>query len=215
MSTVYGFSNKRDVKRLLAMADKFERSQTNSKQSRNLVRQEARYAKITAVLDPGPPANKDKEGMGVAVKWDAETFDWVTITENPALYDAILLDSEGVTIFMTTNITSPSAMAVDDIVLLQHYPHLSETSDWLVVETGGGTAGTRVFIIVTAVISAAEYTGNVVTSPDDSTIVDTAVTIKIYGGLFNALEVGYAAFADATVDTEGVKTYYFDGAVLG
>lgn len=207
MSTVYGFSNKRDVKRLLAMADKFERSQTNSKQSRNLVRQEARYAKITAVLDPGPPANKDKEGMGVAVKWDATSFDWVPITENPALYDATLLDSDGATVFMTTNITSPSAMAVDDIVKLEHYPHLSETSDWLVVETGGGG---RAYVIITAVTSPTAYVGNVLKGPDDATVKETGVDIKVKNATANEFNIGYDTFAD---EVDG--TFWIDGDLLG
>ena len=98
-------------------------------------------------------------------------------------------------------------MAIDDIVLLQHYPHLSLTSDWLVVETGGAE---RPYVIITSVTSPSVYVGNVITSPDDATVIDTAVDIKASGALSNAFEVGYQAFADSVDDV-----YYLDGFLLG
>jgi len=210
MNTVHGFNNSRDIDRIMRMLDKFEAQQGQSKQGTNRFSQQARYAKILTVLDPGPTEAKDKEGTGVEVVWDADSFDFVVVPsiENPVSYDATALDGAGATVFMTSNISSPSAMAVDDIVLLQHYPHLSETSDWLVVETGGG--GSRSYVIITAVTSPSLYTGNVITSPDDSTVIDTGVTIKVSGALGNEFEVGYSAFADKVDDV-----YYLDGFLLG
>lgn len=99
-------------------------------------------------------------------------------------------------------------MAIDDIVLLQRYPHLSETSDWLVVETGGATS--RAYIQITGVTDPATYIGNLLTSPDDDTIITEGIEIKVPDATANEFAIGYSDFADV-VDGR----YFLDGTLLG
>ncbi len=207
MKVKHGFNKARDVERVLRMLDKFESSQTKATKAKNFVRQEARYARITDVLDPGPAVSKNKEGMGIAVKWDEDLFDWVDITENPALYDNDLFMSADATIFSARNISSKSAMAVNDIVFLQYYPALSETSDWLVVETGGGS---RAYVVITSVTDAANYIGDVIVGPNDPTILTADVEIKVQGATANEFEVGYSNFSDVVNEI-----HYLNGGLLG
>ena len=207
MNTVHGFNQKRDVQRTLRMLDKWEASQAKTSHSKNFVRQEARYARITSVIDAGDPDTKDKEAFGVAVKWDAATFNWVDITENPTTYDNDAYISASATMFAAKNISSKSVMAVNDIVFLQYYPALSDTSDWLVVETGGGG---RAYVVITAVTDAANYVGDVITGPDDPTIITVGVAIKVKNATSNEFNIGYDDFADVIGEI-----YWLDGDVLG
>lgn len=139
MSTVYGFNKKEDLERVLRMVDNFEAGQSRSVISPSHVRQEAKYAKILTVFNNSGNAEHDnKEATGVEVIWDKTKFEFKVVDTNPVSYDNDALSSSDATVFSTNNITSKTAMAVDDIVLLQQYPHLSDTSGWLVVETGGG-----------------------------------------------------------------------------
>ena len=75
---------------------------------------------------------------------------------------------------------------------------------------GTGSAGSRAYVVITAVTDPANYTGNVITSPDDSTVIDTGVDIKVTGAVSNEFAIGYEAFAD---NVDGV--YYPDGFLLG
>ena len=77
-------------------------------------------------------------------------------------------------------------------------------------DRGIGGGGSRSYVIITAVTDAANYTGNVITSPDDPTIIDTGIAIKVSGAGSNPFEVGYAAFMDSVDDV-----YYADGFLLG
>jgi hypothetical protein len=74
----------------------------------------------------------------------------------------------------------------------------------------GGGGGSRSYVVITAVTDAANYVGNVITSPDDSTVIDTGVAIKVNGATANSFEVGYENFADNVDDV-----YYLDGSLLG
>ena len=85
---------------------------------------------------------------------------------------------------------------------------MSETSDWLVVEGGGGAE--RPFIIITSVIDAANYIGNVLTSPDDPAVLKTGVIIKVPGATSNDYSVGATGFCDLVDDV-----YYLSGGGLG
>lgn len=80
------------------------------------------------------------------------------------------------------------------------------------VRTGGisDDGGSRSYVVITSVSSPSSYTGDVLTSPDDSTVVESGVTIKVLGALTNAFEVDYSNFADKSDDV-----YYLDGRILG
>lgn len=205
--TVHGFKDGTVPERLIRLLNSFESGRGEFKPMKSRVSQEARYAKILVPVDTVDDNDK-KEATGVEVKWDDSTFDFVEVTENPVQYDIANLDSAGTTVFDTTNISSTSTMAADDIVLLQHYPNLSETSDWLVVETGGG--GSRAFVVITAVTDASNYVGDVITSPVDPTVLKEDVAISVPGATANSFEVGYTAFMDVVDDV-----YYPDGFLLG
>lgn len=139
MNTVYGFDKKEDLERVLRMVAESENSQSRSVVSPSHVRQEAKYAKILTILNNSGNAEHDnKEATAVEAVWDKTNFEFKVVETNPVSYDDEGLKDSAATVFSTNNITSKSAMAVNDIVLLQQYPHLSETSGWLVVETGGG-----------------------------------------------------------------------------
>tara|TARA_R110002167_G_scaffold256475_1_gene462849 strand:+ start:1991 stop:2332 length:342 start_codon:yes stop_codon:yes gene_type:complete len=75
---------------------------------------------------------------------------------------------------------------------------------------GGGGSGSRAYVVITAVTDAANYVGDVITGPDDATIITGGVAIKVKGATANAFEVGYPNFADVVGDV-----YYLDGSVLG
>ena len=73
---------------------------------------------------------------------------------------------------------------------------------------GGGTE--RAYVIITSVISPSSYIGNVLTSPTDSTVIATGVSIGVSGATANPFNVGYPAFSDKVDDV-----YYIDGYLLG
>jgi len=141
MSTVYGFNSQNDVDRLLHMLADYKGNQSHSQVTPSSIRQEARYAKIkTLVNNSGDTKHDGKEATGVQVVWDKTKFDFSEVNNNPVIYDNDQLKSSSATVFNRNNITSKTAMSVGDVVLLQQYPHLSDTSSWLVVETGGSTS---------------------------------------------------------------------------
>lgn len=75
---------------------------------------------------------------------------------------------------------------------------------------GTGSTGSRSYIVITAVVSASVYTGDVLTSPTDTEVLETGVAIQILDATFNELGVGFSAFADVADDI-----YYIEGALLG
>ena len=77
-------------------------------------------------------------------------------------------------------------------------------------DRGIGGGGSRAYVVITAVTDAANYTGNVITSPDDPTIITAGVAIKVQGATANEFEVGYSNFADVVDDV-----YYLGGGLLG
>ena len=75
-------------------------------------------------------------------------------------------------------------------------------------KAGGG--GARPFVVITSVTDAANYVGNIVTSPTDPTVITIGVTIQVDGATANEFNVGYDNFADLS---DGV--YWLDGRLLG
>lgn len=173
------------------------------------VSRDAVYAKVLVPIETteGEPDHK-KEATAVEVVFDFNTYTFAVKATNPVRYENDNLDSADATIFDTTNISSKSALAAGQIVELQHYPNLSETSDWLVVEGGGGAS--RSYVIVTSVTDVANYIGNVLTSPNDATVLETGVTIQVAGAVANPFKVDYDAFADKVDDI-----YFLEGDLLG
>lgn len=201
----YAYDNESDFRRVGAAVKIVERVHSTGMQSSTHVKQDATYAKITElVITSGD--DKGKEAKGVEVIFDGVTFDYIAITEDPIVYNNDASLEDDATVFSTTNITSKTAMAVDDIVKIAHYPNLSDTSDWLVEETGGSA---RAYVVITAVTSASVYVGNVLKGPGQATITSTGVAIQVFGAEENPLSIGYPNFADLV---DGV--YYLNGDLL-
>jgi hypothetical protein len=73
----------------------------------------------------------------------------------------------------------------------------------------GGGGAERPYVVITSVTDAANYVGDVLTSPADPTVVKSAVTIKVKGALSNPFNIGYESFSDLVDDI-----YYLDGLLL-
>jgi hypothetical protein len=78
------------------------------------------------------------------------------------------------------------------------------------VRSVGGGGSVRSYVKITAVTDPENYTGDILNGPDDETIKETGVSIKVKGATANAYIVGYTAFADKSGDV-----YYLDGFLLG
>ena len=77
-------------------------------------------------------------------------------------------------------------------------------------DRGIGGGGSRAYVVITAVTDAANYVGDVITSPDDPTVITADVAIKVKDATANEFAIGYDNFADNVDDT-----YWLDGFVLG
>ena len=83
------------------------------------------------------------------------------------------------------------------------------------VRTGGAAStAQRAYVVITSVESASSYIGDVITSPDDATVITEGVTIKVENALSNAFDVGYSNFADKTKDGDGNDVYYLAALLL-
>lgn len=199
---LYGFNSESDIRRIGAAVKIVEKIHSTSSQRSGNVRQDAVFAKITALVS----GSDDKEATGIEVLFDGSTKDYIEKTSNPIIYDSDAASEADASIFSRKNISSKTAMAVDDIVKIAHYPNLSDTSDWLVEETGGSA---RAYVVITAVTDAANYIGDVLSGPGQTTVTNTGVTIVVFGAEENPLSKGYTNFADLV---DGV--YYLNGDLL-
>ena len=200
----------KDAELILKAAKSWQSQQTNMLSKPGRVTRGSIYAKVVTPIETteGEPDHK-KQATAIEVVYDVATYSFVEVTVDPIRYENDNLDSAGATLFDTTNISSSSALTAGQIVELQHYPNLSETSDWLVVEGGGGGAS-RSYVIVTSVTDVDNYIGNVLTSPNDATVLETGVTIQVAGAVANPFKVDYDAFADKVDDI-----YFLEGDLLG
>lgn len=198
---VYAFSNESDFRRVGAAVKIVEKIHSTGMQAPTHVKQDATYAKITALVS----GSDDKEATGTEVFFNGATKDFSEITTDPIVYDDDASQEDGATVFSTSNISSKTAMAVDDIVKIASYPNLSDTSDWLVEETGGSA---RAYVVITAVTDAANYIGDILTGPGGD-VVTAGVSIVVFGATENPLSIGYPNFADLV---DGV--YYLNGDLL-
>ena len=79
------------------------------------------------------------------------------------------------------------------------------------VRTGGTGAGSvRSYVVITTIIDAENYTGDVVVGPEDLTVTTANVSIKVVNATTNPYQIGYSAFSDVVENT-----YYIDGNLLG
>jgi len=219
MSDLYTWDNQRDFNRANTAIKKSERLNSNASPTINRVSQVAIYAKITALVTTevaeGEDAdeNDNKEAKGIEVCFDSTSFNFIEVTQDPVIYDFDAQDSASATVFNLSNISSKSAMAIDDIVRIEPYANLSESSDWLVLETGETT---RSYVVITeASEDPANYVGNVIGGPFDLAVKSEGVDIVVLNATANLFAVGYATFADVTTDSNGVKKYVIDGFLLG
>ena len=82
----------------------------------------------------------------------------------------------------------------------------------------GGAGSVRSYVRITEVIDAANYIGNVLEGPDDDTVTDEGVIIRVDGAKSNPFGVDYSAFADggsAEIDDVQTTVFYLDGYLLG
>jgi len=182
MGGAWAFSNRNDLDRT-GKSVKVTEALTSTFGSDVIAGVGARYAKITELIE-----GETKIAKGMAVKWDAETSDWVD-NEDGAVYDYDTLTGAGdsettVTIQYTNNITSPSDLNIDQIVRLQYYPGLSDTSQWLVLETGAGSS-TTLLDIQSVDSETGIYTGAILDNPTDQNEIATDVLIKTLEGTSN------------------------------
>lgn len=203
MSDIIAFNSDEDFDRVMRAVRFFETQYRGMIQSNSAPDQTGIYAKVTELITD----TDDKEAKAVQVQFDDATKDFIAIDESPYIFDNTELDSAGATAFTTTNIVSKNAMAVDQVYLLQYYPYASETSDWLVVETGGG--GARAYIEITEEVETAIYLGNILVGPEDSNILEEGVNIRAVGLVDNGLAVGDRAFVDKVGDI-----YYIQSVLL-
>ena len=157
-----------------------------------------RYAEITELIE-----GETKIAKGFALIWDEDTNDFIE-DEDGAIYDNDILEEggSGVTVQNTNNITSPSDLSAGQIVRLEFYPGLSETSQWLVLETGGGAEATLIDVIEYDEDTGV-YTGNILDNPTDRNSTVEGVNIKTLDGTsnFQALN-GHAMFAPQSYTEE-------------
>lgn len=199
----------KDAELILKAAKAWQASQGGFVSKIGRVSRNGIYAKVVTPIETTEgDVDHKKQATAIEVVYDEATYGFIEKETDPIRYENDNLSSAGATLFDTTNISSSSALTAGQIVELQHYPNLSDTSDWLVVESSGGAE--RPFVIITEVIDAATYIGNVLTSPDDSTIIKSDVSIKVRGATSNDYSVDADGFCDL-VDA----VYYLSGGVLG
>lgn len=201
MSKLYAYDNERDFRRVGAAVKIVEKVHSTGMQSSTHVKQDATYAKITELVS----GSDDKEAKATEVFFDGSSKDFSEISTDPIVYDNDASLEDDATVFSTTNISSKTAMAVDDIVKIAHYPNLSDTSDWLVEETGGSA---RAYVVITSVTDAATYIGDILLGPGGD-VVTAGVSIKVFGAVENPLSIDYANFADKVDDD-----YYLNADLL-
>lgn len=207
MSDLYAFDNESDFRRVGKAVKVVEKINTGGGQGRTHVKQDATYAKITELITADDDDNTGKQAKGVEVYFDGATFDYIQISTNPIIYDDDESLKPDADVFATTNITGKTAMAVGDVVKISHYPNLSETSDWLVEETGAGQS-TFALCTITAEKSSSEFNVTVklgnpnATSPDE---LPTGILFLNYATT-NAIAIGGQIMAIVyPSETEGVK----------
>ena len=74
---------------------------------------------------------------------------------------------------------------------------------------GGGGGAERPYVIITAVIDAATYTGNVLDNPVDQNVTTAGVSVLVPGATSNDYSVGATGFCDLVNDV-----YYLSGGLL-
>ena len=109
-------------------------------------------------------------------------------------------------------ITGASGIKEDDKKAYLAMPIVDSDSRILWAFSRGGSE--RPWVEITSVISPSEYIGDLYDFPDGSA-TETGIKINVYGASSNEYNVGYAAFADKTTDSDGEDVYYIDGYLLG
>jgi len=110
---------------------------------------------------------------------------------------------------LSDNTANRLMIALDEVDNLRKDPRGKTRRRIRTVSKGGGGAE-RPYVAITAVTDAANYVGNVLTSPSDSTVLKSGVTIQVPSAEGNPFIVGYTTFSDLVNDI-----YYIDGYLLG
>ncbi len=216
MRKVYGFASVDDINRISDAVRIIMTRYGINENGAGAPNQNATFVKCTDNTANGAAEGDDtylKEGYGIEVEWNGDSYSWAEVTNDPIIYNNDEIESND-SIFARNNISSESALEIDEVYLVAYYPDLSETSDWVVIETGGGEGGSRSYVVITAVNSASSYVGDVVISPDDSDVLVEGVNIAVENATSNPFEEGYSAFADKSIDGSGDDIYYLSALLL-
>lgn len=160
------------------------------------------YAKVTAVR----AGSGNKRASATQVQFDDTTNDWATLT-NPLIFDSDNVTDDST----TTDLISPFILKVNDIVEVVPYLDNSETQQWIARTTN--SQNPRAYVKITAVTDADDYTGSVLTSPFDATVLETGVPIKALNATTGTLAVDDTFYADV-VDNAGTLTYVITPPIL-
>jgi hypothetical protein len=211
MKKLYAVDNLRDFKRIGSAVIEVEKINGGGKPLSQRVMQTAIYAKITSLINTATEADEGKEAKGVEVVFNGSGYSFGEVSEDPLLYDADMLDSKDATVFTRNNISSKTAMAVDDIVKISHYPNLSETSDWLVEETGGA-GNTALCTVLSERADPNEFNVSVKVGNPNAAATGTLPTGILYlnYATTNALAVGGNILAVTYPTISGVSGVTFD-----
>ena len=109
-------------------------------------------------------------------------------------------------------ITGAAGIKEDDKKAYLAMPIVDSDSRILWAFSRGGSE--RPWVEITSVTSPSEYIGDLYDFPDGSA-TQTGIKISVYGASTNEYQVGYAAFADKSTNSDGEDVYYIDGYLLG
>ncbi len=158
------------------------------------------FAKITALVDD----TGKKQAKGIQYIYNP-----VSKAKVEAV-DAWIFDDDSEETLATGDIYSDTKMKVDQIVEVVRYSDRDDSGtlmEWL-VQTGGGGAQ-RPYINILSSTAPDTYSGDLLTSPTDDTVIEAGIEIKALQVQFGAIELPLETFSDVV---DGV--YYVQPAVF-
>lgn len=126
------------------------------------------YAKVTG-LRTGTDGKRVK---ATQVQFDDSTNDWATIT-NPIIFDSDNIAND----LTTTDIVSPTTLAVNEIVEVVAYWDNSEAQQW--IAKPATICPKFALLKITASTNANTYTASIIDNETDATVLETGLTLKL------------------------------------
>jgi len=152
------------------------------------------FVKVTTVLNDDENLKEDpsykREAEAVSVSFNASTYKWDS-TSTYIYKDADLESSEKKTVFYRSNISSENELELDKVYLVASYTNATETSDWVVIETGGGGSSPLVLLKSTSPSEVnGEYLADIIADPIGQSVITSNVTVKAPQLKFGTLPLG-------------------------